>query len=38
MTVEDDASTRVAAARCERPASFHGLPATDARGDGGATS
>jgi hypothetical protein len=37
-TVEDDASTRAAAAMCERPASFHGLPATGSRGNGGATS
>src|ERR1035437_6332388 len=37
-TVEDDPSARTAVARCERPASFHGLPATDSRGNGGATS
>ena len=37
-TVEDDPSTRTAVARCERPASFHNLPGTDSRGNGGATS
>ena len=30
MTVEDDALTPAAAAKCKRPASFHGLPDTDA--------
>jgi hypothetical protein len=36
-TVKDVTST-LAAAMCERPASFHGLPATASRGNGGATS
>ena len=30
MTVEDDALPPAAAAKCKRPASFHGLPDTEA--------